>query len=182
MRCLITILCLICSSLSAQDATTKLIKLGTIPDSKILEDEGTAVRVSGFVEATRSNATGIHFLDFKDSDFVCVTFGRYVGDFPEGPPSEIYKEKWLEVSGTIQNYRGAPQIRLESPDQVKILETPPPAPAPEKPAPAEAEPEPETVTETKSPPVEPEKTEPKRYEPEMVDGVPALDWRKYFPE
>ncbi|MDF1814467.1 MAG: hypothetical protein P1V20_19835 [Verrucomicrobiales bacterium] len=170
--------------LNAQEPVLKLIDLGKVPAEKILEDEGETVRVRGFVTSTSTNATGINFLDFKDTDFVCVTFGRFVSNFTDGPPAEVYKEKWIEVSGEIQNYRGAPQIRVESPEQVKILAEPPPPPPEPDPSPemAKEEKKEEVVKKPEpEPEVAPEKAE-KGRELEVIDGVPALDWRKYFPE
>ena len=171
------------SCLMAQDAI-RLIKLSETESAKILEAEGEKVRVSGYVESTRTNATGIHFLHFQDTDFVCVTFPQFLDQFGEKPPSEQYVEKWIEVSGEIQNYRGTPQIRLTSSDQVKTIPAPPvPKPVVE---------EPEKVAETKEEGTEekpkPEETPtPKEKKNsgralEVVNGVEALDWRKYFPE
>ena len=172
----------ICSSLSAQDAT-RLFKLGEAESAKILETEGESVRVMGYVESTRTNATGIHFLHFQDADFVCVTFPQFLDQFGEEPPSKQYAEKWIEVSGEIQNYRGTPQIRLTSPDQVKLIAAPPvPKPVVEEPEKV-ADPK-EEETEVPKPEEAPKPKEEKKTGPvlEVIDGVEALDWRKYFPE
>ena len=169
--------------LSAQEAT-KLMKLTERSTAELLEDEGEKVRVLGFVDETRKNATGIHFLEFKDSDFVCVTFARYAKEF-EGPPSEIYKEKWLEVTGEIENYRGNPQIKLLTPDQVKIVPGPPPPKPVVEVAKTDGKGEPgEEEEKPKEEEVKPvvAKKEPEGPVVEIIDGVQALDWRKYFPE
>ncbi len=184
MRLIVISLLLIHSrALLAEEADLKVIKLEAVSSEQILENEEVIVRVQGFVEATRVNATGIHFLDFKGSDFVGVTFAGFVEKFPDGPPSEFYKGKWVEITGKIQNYRGTPQIRLESPDQVKILDQPLP-PAPVAPQVAEAAPkEPETKEPKPAPQEKPPVSSPtSTRELEVINGVPALDWRKYFPE
>jgi hypothetical protein len=182
LQMLISLLFIHISSLCAQDVDLKVIKVEAATSEQILENEDVSVRVQGFVEATRINATGIHFLDFKGSDFICVTFAGFVEKFPDGPPAEFYKEKWVEVTGKIQNYRGTPQIRLESPDQVKILDQPsPPPPAP--PQVTEAAKEPETKAAIPAPKEKPATPNlPPTRELEVINGVPALDWRKYFPE
>lgn len=169
------------SILLAQDVATKLIDLEEVSELKILEDEGEAVRVRGFVERTNTNATGINFLDFKGTDFVCVTFGRHLSSFPDGGPAEIYNEKWIEVSGKIENYRGNPQIRIESPDQVKIIDEPAPKPPEPEPVVVVEEPKKEEVVKPKPAPA-PEPVAKDGRQLEMVNGVPAVDWRKYFPE
>lgn len=165
----------------AQETATKLIELDSVPEAKILEDEGELIRVIGFVSSTNVSASGINFINFADTDFVCVTFGRHVGNFPDGQPADIYKEKWLEVSGEIENYRGKPQIRIESPDQVKIVDAPPPKPPEPEPAPVEVVEE-KKPEEPKPEPAKPEPVKIEGRELEVVNGIPAIDWRKYFPE
>jgi len=171
----------------AQEPATRRIELAKTPAAQILEEEGNTVRVSGFVESTQVNATGIHFLRFRDSEFTCVTFARHVKDFPGGPPSEAYKEKWIEVTGLIENYRGKPQIKLTLPDQVKIIEAPAPPPVAQTPPPAKPPvdaPDKEAgkpKTGDPAPVVKAPEAKPGRVV-EIIDGVEALDWRKYFPE
>ena len=177
---------------SGQDAV-KVHKLSERSSEDILADEGLKVRVMGFVDRTNQSATGIHFLDFKDSDFVCVTFPQYLGAFGEAPPKEAYLEKWIEVTGKIENFRGKPQIRLTSPDQVKVVPGPPPPKPPEPkkdPEPTEEkdretrekkENESEAQVEAETSKLPQPKEKPNRVV-EVIDGVQAIEWRKYFPE
>lgn len=168
----------------SQDAK-RLFVLSETSADKMLEVEGETVRVKGFVETTNKNATGIHFLNFKGPDFQCVTFARYVRNF-EKPPMDLYKEKWIEVTGEIQNYRGNPQIRLTDPTQVKILDQPAPVKqvatttTPSQPKEEEEKPTSEKAIVEVEPVVE---EPPKPNEPvvEVINGVPAIDWRQYFP-
>lgn len=179
-------LCLLPSNTFSQEDASTLIELETTPAAKILESEGEKATVRGFVEDTNTNATGIHFLNFRNSEFVCVTFARYLSAFEKGP-AEAYLEKWIEVTGEIENYRGSPQIKLLSPDQVKIIDRPAPAKAPELTEEAPSEDPAMADTENAEPDapevkavgdVEMEDIPPGT---EVVNGVPALDWRKYFP-
>ena len=180
-------LCLLTSIAASQEDASTLIDLDTTPAARILEKEGEKATVRGFVEDTHTNATGIHFLNFRNSEFVCVTFARYLSAFEKGP-AEDYLEKWIEVTGEIEDYRGSPQIKLLSPDQVRIIDKPAPAKAPD-------------LTETDAPTEDPAMGDTESGEPdapevkavgdvemedipsgtEVVNGVPALDWRKYFP-
>ncbi len=177
--------CLWSPSLFAQEeaADRPVVQLEGVTIGELLQREGESVTVRGFVESTRTNAAGIHFLQFRGSEFVCVTFARFVKEFEEGPPSEIYADKWLEVSGEIEDYRGTPQIKLLSPGQVRVIDAPPPPP----PAVAEMEDEREEMPEAEE--EKPEDVSPVVVESapggpvvEVIDGVRALDWRKYFPE
>ena len=172
-----------CFATGQGDEVHKLVDLTTTSLEQILEDEGEIIRVKGFVASTRTNATGIHFLEFKNTEFVCVTFGRQLGAFTEGAPSEIYRDKWLEVTGEIEKYRGLPQIRLTSPDQVKVLDEPKPVDPPKETPPViEEVTSNEVEVEVVTKPTPPLNSSVNGRELEVVDGVPAVDWRKYFPE
>lgn len=182
------VLCALPSIAISQEEASTLIDLETTPAAKILESEGEKATVRGFVEDTNTNATGIHFLNFRNSEFVCVTFARYLSAFEKGP-ADAYLDKWIEVTGEIENYRGSPQIKLLSPEQVKIID---------KPAPAET---PDITNTDDAPPADPAMADTGSNQPdtpevkavgdvemedippgtEVVNGVPALDWRKYFP-
>lgn len=166
---------------AAQDG--EIPTLAATDTSELMAQEGQKVRVTGFIGSTGKSPTGIHFLNFAGSEFQCVTFAREVSAFPDGAPADVFEGKQVAVVGELQVYRGSPQIRLESPDQIKITADSPPEKAPE--------PEPTETMETPEPPVEPAEPAPEP-EPdtapesddglEVVDGVPAIDWRKYFPE
>ncbi len=187
---------LVGSFLQAQEpAPAKLILLAETPAEKILDkyEEGDAIRVQGYVERTHINATGIHFVNFKDNSFECVTFARFLTAFPDAKgPADLYLEKWIEVSGPLENYRGNPQIKITSPDQVTVIDKPTPT-EPDTPAPAEddtadepgieemaAEDKEDDSPESVVPALSTAAT-PDTPALEEVDGVPAIDWRKYFP-
>ncbi len=143
---------------------------------QLLTSEGKEVFVEGTVHSTRINASGIHFLEFMDTNFICVTFAQQVAAFGDTPPSEAYKGKRVRVRGKIDLFRGAPQMKLLSPDQVEILNNaPPPTKAVVTPSlAARVSPAPETPKPAALP-------TPAVPEVEVVDGIPALDWKKFFP-
>ena len=177
---LIFIHCSLLTSVISQEAGRLFVLSETTLD-KLLEYEDEAIRIKGFVETTNKNATNINFLNFKGSEFQCVTFARYLRNF-EKQPMDLYKEKWVEVSGKIYKYRGKPQIHLTDPEQVTIIDQP--APAANKAVVAESKQSEQATEEEPKLPVEPVvKAQPKPNEPvlEVIDGVPAIDWRKYFP-
>jgi len=155
--------------------------------------EGETRTVRGIIDSASTNVTGVHFLRFRDSSFVGIIFPRFLPNFPGGTPSRRYSGKVVAVTGELELYRGARQIQLRHPDQIEILEDAPPPPAPKAEPETEAEasstaPAEEANASQAAPPdnAEPagEETEEAQEEPdlEVVNGVPAIDWRLYFPE
>jgi hypothetical protein len=49
-----------------------------------------------------------------------VTFKSDLGPFSEGEPADIYKDKYLSVTGVIGLYKDLPQIKLTDPAQVTV--------------------------------------------------------------
>lgn len=118
-------------------------------DVKQIDDiraaEGKEIKVRGLIERTgRSKGTGINFLNFTGGEFMAVIFGRSLKNFPKGEPADIFKGKLVEVSGKVAFYKGNPQIVLEEPSRIVVLnqETRKPvaAPAERKPAAPEKKP------------------------------------------
>ncbi len=163
---------------SAQDA--ELPQISASDSGQLLANEGKRAVVAGFIESTGTSASGIHFLNFRGSEFVCVVFARDLAAFGENSPAEVYAQKHVEVRGEIELYRGNPQIKLASPDQISVQEQPQPENAekpPETPQPApktESQPEPEAKSAKSA------SDSPAAPDVELIDGVPPVDWRKYF--
>jgi len=170
--------------LHAQDAEPEVLTPIPVTENDTLSArEGQETVVQGRVSRTRVNSSGIHFLEFDDTPFACVTFAQQVAAFPDGPPSEIYKDKWVRVRGKIEKFRGAPQIKLLAPDQIEVIDAPAPPPEPAAVAmtsPADPAANPEPATPAPAPAAAPAAEVPPGVE--TVEGVPALDWRKFFPE
>lgn len=107
----------------------------TIPEfhvtqiDKIRAAKGTKVKVYGKItKANKSAATGTNFLNFEIKDFTVVTFGRDLKAFDKGAPADIYKDKFVEITGVIDFYKDAPQIVLTSQEQIReIPEKKPPS-------------------------------------------------------
>lgn len=111
---------------------------------KIRAAVGEKMTVIGTVErAAKSKGSGMNFLNFPGGEFSVVVFAKNLKNFPDGEPADVYDEKLVQVTGTIALYQDKPQIVLDTPAQITILnpETgkpfPEPAKAPEKPAPAD---------------------------------------------
>lgn len=81
--------------------------------------QGLVVR--GAVDANSGN----NFLNFSSrprEGFVVVIFRDDVHKFLEGPPGEVYSNKEIRVTGTVEIFRDNPQIVVRSPDQIELVE------------------------------------------------------------
>ena len=63
------------------------------------------------------------FLNFSQNrdDFKAVIFARDFDRWPQ-PPEELYHGRTIRVSGEILEYEGTPEVVLNSPAQVEIVE------------------------------------------------------------
>ncbi|NBS15138.1 MAG: hypothetical protein EBT57_10140 [Verrucomicrobia bacterium] len=82
--------------------------------------EGKQVKVKGVVDAQKTSAKGITYLNFggrfPNHVFSCVLRTR---DFPNGVPT--YEGKEVEVTGMIKMYEGKPSMDIKSADQIRVL-------------------------------------------------------------
>ncbi|MCP4849423.1 MAG: hypothetical protein GY899_15915 [Verrucomicrobiaceae bacterium] len=88
----------------------------------IRASEGKEIKVRGLVERTgKSKGSGMNFLNFTGGEFTVVVFGRSLKNFPEGEPADIFKGKLVEVTGKVEIYKEKPQIILEEPSRIVVL-------------------------------------------------------------
>ncbi len=138
---------------------------------KIRVAEGKVVKVRGLVERTgKSRGSGINFLNFPGGQFTAVVFAKSLKHFPDGEPADLFEGKLVEVSGAVTMYEGKPQIVLERPAQIVVLDPetrkPPPEPGDPAPPPEPDKPEPGAADDTGGPAPEvedPEKVDPRLY-------------------
>jgi hypothetical protein len=81
---------------------------------------GHEVRVNGRVARTGQSSSGMQFLNFADSELTVVCRPEDVAKFPAGGPAEQYRGQDIEITGSIELYRGKVQMRLREPAQIKI--------------------------------------------------------------
>lgn len=89
---------------------------------------GETVYVSGTIVSTGKAGDRIAFLNFDREHppgFVAVIFSDHWDKFP-GDPTELYKDKIVEIHGTIGLHKGKPQIVVTRPEQIEVLEVLPP--------------------------------------------------------
>lgn len=83
---------------------------------------GNHVTVYGLVAdvVIRDKVSYLNF-DFKypKNTFTAVIFAS---DYNKFEDLKSYKNDYVEVKGTVMEYRGKPQIILNSPDQIKVIE------------------------------------------------------------
>ncbi|MFN8475502.1 MAG: phospholipase D-like domain-containing protein [Anaerolineae bacterium] len=93
-----------------------------IPWNEAAKWINTNATVEGVI--TRTTNTGrVIYLDFspRNKDMTVVIFPQDAAKFPQ-PPEKMYQGKKIQVTGKIQEYQGAPEIIVRSPDQIKIVE------------------------------------------------------------
>jgi endonuclease/exonuclease/phosphatase family metal-dependent hydrolase len=89
---------------------------------------GETAYVSGTIVSTGKAGDRIAFLNFdreRPPAFVAVIFSDHWDKFP-GDPTELYKDKIVEIRGTIGLHKGKPQIVVTRPEQIKVLDALPP--------------------------------------------------------
>ncbi len=160
-----------------------------LPRAKAMEE--TAVRalvgkksiITGKVTDAFESPKGMTFLNLEGGKFTLIAWKDRYDKFEGGSPAKLYKGKTIEVTGTVIEFRkkgaakedpGKLEIKLNSPEQVKILASDAPPAIPSEPAPVEAAPEPPAApADAAKPTAEPTKP--------AGDAKPArVDAKKFF--
>ena len=93
-------------------------KIGTVDAQKYYDEEmvvtGKVVQITSRPTVTFINLDG----SGPSSPFTAVIFPDNLGKFKD---LQKFKGQDVEISGTIQEYRGKPEIILEGPEQIKVL-------------------------------------------------------------
>ena len=100
---------------------TKLERISSSEIGKLRSRVGKEVIVFGKVSGTSQSGSGHHFLNFS-SGFKIVCLKDHVGKFGEGGPASLFRGKLIEVRGEVASHKGKPQIALEKPGQIKVIE------------------------------------------------------------
>ncbi len=155
---------------------------------------GKKAIITGVVTDAFESPKGMTFLNLDGGKFTLVAWKDHYDKFEGGSPAKLYKGKTIEATGVIDEYRpkGASkddpsklQIRLNAPDQIKVLttETPdaetkegdkktedkdPKAKSPK------SKKDPKPAKDDKATEAKKEKPEPEKEKPERVDP------KKYF--
>ncbi len=88
--------------------------------ASLRENVGKQVTVVGLVERTGQSRSGHQFLNFANSELTVVCYPEHVANFRDGKPAEVYRHQDVEIVGKVELYQGKVQLRLRSPDQIRI--------------------------------------------------------------
>ena len=159
--------CFANAPVNAQDAQDKAAepaaektypRVDTKDEVALRENLGKKVTVFGLIKRTRNWDGGANFLNFDGGKFMLICFESEYPNFPDGLPAATLKEKNVEVTGYINEYKGKLQIKLTHPDQIKIIEPVKDAAATEKNSDKDTE-----KRKAEEPAAKPEKVDPRKY-------------------
>jgi hypothetical protein len=109
------------------EGDAKPIKASNVVELR--DQVGREVTVHGTVGSTGvSSRSGHQFLNFANSELTAVCFAPDVAKFTEGKPADVFKGKRVELTGKLEVYRGKLQIKLGTPEQIKVVDFPAPPP------------------------------------------------------
>ncbi|MCO6452962.1 MAG: hypothetical protein J5I90_19415 [Caldilineales bacterium] len=85
---------------------------------------GQDVTVEGEVVRTydSGNVTFLNFTDNWRGTFSAVVFAADYGKYPR-PPAELFLDQTVKITGEVKEYQGAPEIVIESPEQIEIIDS-----------------------------------------------------------
>jgi len=99
----------------------KLERISISEMGKLRTRVGKEVIVFGKVADTSKSSSGHHFLNFSNG-FKVVCLKDHLGKFAKGGPEVLYRAKLIEVTGTLASHKGRPQMAIEAPSQVKVID------------------------------------------------------------
>ncbi len=113
----------------APPATTPVTPTATIPPPTVISWEeapnyiGVSTTVAGQVVDTHNsgNVVYLNFAEQYQGTFRVVIFPDAWSRFP-APPEQFYANATINVTGQISTYRGSPQIIVDDPSQIEVLE------------------------------------------------------------
>lgn len=110
----------------ATPVVVKLIDSTNVEALKVSLNQ--TVTVKGKVTKTKdwdgkgNAAKGINFINLEGNQFTLLIFAADYGKFPSRP-AELYLGKTLEVTGKLEVHKQKWQIKVTSPDEVKVVES-----------------------------------------------------------
>jgi DNA/RNA endonuclease YhcR with UshA esterase domain len=102
---------------------TRADELPVIKDSEAIRYVGKSVEVRGFVVSVTISPLGTAFINFGQ-DYPNQTFAGFIAAGSKMATDEridTLQGKIIGITGTVELYQGKPEIRVMSPDQIKIL-------------------------------------------------------------
>jgi hypothetical protein len=113
------------AAVGAGQATETTVQRILATDTAALRKQvGQEATVVGQIARTGQSKGGMQFLNFADSEFTAVCHAEDVAEFRKGEPVEAYRGQAVEITGTVELYRGKLQIRLREPSQINVQAEP----------------------------------------------------------
>jgi hypothetical protein len=123
-------------------ATLPALRADDLPRAKAEEEAavraliGKKATITGKVTDAFESPKGMTFLNLDGGKFTVVAWKESYAKFEGGSPAKLYEGKTIEVTGPVDEYRprgaskddpGKLQIKLNTPEQIKVLTAPEPA-------------------------------------------------------
>lgn len=97
-----------------------------VASSNAMQFVGETVTVCGpvvgaaYLERIRGRPTFLNFdYPYPNQTFTVVIWGEYLGKF-ERPPHQMFANREICVTGTVESFKGRPQIVVSEPDQIEV--------------------------------------------------------------
>ena len=104
--------------------TESLLDIGYNHPEKAVTVQGVIVRTY-YAKKSKGKPTFLDFHDPYEEYFICIIWEEdrqiFVEEFPPNPESYFLGKK-VRIEGTIEIYKGAPEIVLHDPSQIRIVE------------------------------------------------------------
>ncbi|MCA9215179.1 MAG: hypothetical protein KDB27_19055 [Planctomycetales bacterium] len=100
-------------------ATKEVLKAQNLV--QLRQNVGEHVTVSGTVARATKSSTGHQFLNFQASELSVVCLAADAKNFTKGSIVDLYKNKTIEIEGKLELYKNKPQIKITSPDQIRLV-------------------------------------------------------------
>ena len=105
-----------------------LPKVEAIREADVRKLIGQKAIVAGRVSNAHESTKGITFLTLEGGKFTVVCWKESYSRFEGGSPAKLYKDKTIEVTGDIFEYKGKDgktkgqlEIKLRDPSQIRIV-------------------------------------------------------------
>jgi hypothetical protein len=172
------------SVVNAQD----LPRANALEEAAVRALLGKKAIITGKVTDAFESPKGMTFLNLEGGKFTLVAWKDSYEKFEGGSPAKLYKDKVVEVTGEVFEFRpkgaskddpGKLEIKLSSPEQIRILTDSTPAPEADPKA-ADKKPPAKTEKPKKDGSDPKDKKDPKPAEEPKTDKTDRVDPKKYF--
>jgi len=106
----------------APAAPKQPVRVQAADSRTLLEHVGEVVTVTGHVARTGKSKSGINFLNFASAEITAVCSADAASKFKDGEPGDVFRHADVEITGTIELYRGKLQVKIDGPKSIRPIE------------------------------------------------------------